>query len=89
MFVVRCLILWKSTQIIDFWKLCVKSLCSILLVLCYVRGSVLCCAGCVVECVLLYFVSVYIVLCNMLFVFMLCCDLDLCLCCVVFFGVKL
>jgi hypothetical protein len=50
----------KYTQIIDFWKMCVKSLCSILLVLCYVMGFVLCCAGCVVECVLLYFVSVYI-----------------------------
>lgn len=57
--------------------------------LCVVIGSELCCAGCVVECVLLYFVSVYIVLCNMLFVFMLCCDLDLCLCYVVFLGVEL
>jgi hypothetical protein len=91
MFVVTFVILWKSTHRSSTFGKCVKSLCSILLVLCYVRGSVLCCGMCYVRgsvlccgmCFVVFF-FVYIVLCNMLFVFMLCCDLDLCLCYVFF-----
>jgi hypothetical protein len=88
MLVVTCVILWKSThRSLTFGKfvlkVCVQSCW------CYVMSSVLNCVVLVVLwnvfcCILFLFILCYVT-CYLY----LCCDLDLCLCYVVFLGVEL